>query len=95
VPHPIKHFEFVRAHTSATPKMTIPSPSTLHFRYGCDAVPEAIYPSMEDFYRDLAPAIARSCTPSPRPAAATFSSTRSISPICATRAAPAGLRTRR
>ena len=33
--------------------MTIPSPSSLHFRYGRDAVPEAIYPDMEDFYRDL------------------------------------------
>ena len=33
--------------------MTIPSPSSLHFRYGRDAVPEAIYPSMDDFYRDL------------------------------------------
>jgi 5-methyltetrahydropteroyltriglutamate--homocysteine methyltransferase len=54
VPHPmIEHFKFVKAHTSATPKMTIPSPSTLHFRYGRDAVPEAIYPSMNDFYRDL------------------------------------------
>src|SRR5580704_11352606 len=52
--HPmIGHFQFVAAHTKATPKMTIPSPSTLHFRYGREAVPEAIYPSMEDFYRDL------------------------------------------
>ena len=33
--------------------MTIPSPSSLHFRYGRAAVPEAIYPSMDDFYRDL------------------------------------------
>jgi 5-methyltetrahydropteroyltriglutamate--homocysteine methyltransferase len=33
--------------------MTIPSPSTLHFRYGREAVPESIYPSMDDFYRDL------------------------------------------
>src|SRR5215469_16416376 len=33
--------------------MTIPSPSSLHFRYGRDAVPESIYPAMEDFYRDL------------------------------------------
>src|SRR5439155_19239239 len=50
VPHPmIEHFKFVRAHTRQTPKMTIPSPSTLHFRYGRDAVPEAIYPAMEDF----------------------------------------------
>jgi 5-methyltetrahydropteroyltriglutamate--homocysteine methyltransferase len=54
VPHPmIEHFKFVQAHASATPKMTIPSPSTLHFRYGREAVPEAIYPSMGDFYRDL------------------------------------------
>jgi 5-methyltetrahydropteroyltriglutamate--homocysteine methyltransferase len=43
----------LRAHTKRTPKMTIPSPSSLHFRYGRDAVPEAIYPAMEDFYRDL------------------------------------------
>jgi len=33
--------------------MTIPSPSSLHFRYGRDAVPEALYPQMDDFYRDL------------------------------------------
>jgi 5-methyltetrahydropteroyltriglutamate--homocysteine methyltransferase len=33
--------------------MTIPSPSSLHFRYGRDAVPASIYPAMEDFYRDL------------------------------------------
>jgi 5-methyltetrahydropteroyltriglutamate--homocysteine methyltransferase len=49
----IDHFGFVARHAKATPKMTIPSPSTLHFRYGRDAVPEAIYPSMDEFYRDL------------------------------------------
>jgi 5-methyltetrahydropteroyltriglutamate--homocysteine methyltransferase len=53
--HPmIEHFQFVQAHTKQTPKMTIPSPSSLHFRYGRAAVPETIYPSMDDFYRDLA-----------------------------------------
>jgi 5-methyltetrahydropteroyltriglutamate--homocysteine methyltransferase len=52
--HPmLEHFKFVAAHTRATPKMTIPSPSSLHFRYGRDAVPETIYPDMNDFYRDL------------------------------------------
>jgi 5-methyltetrahydropteroyltriglutamate--homocysteine methyltransferase len=52
--HPmIEHFKFVAAHAKVTPKMTIPSPSTLHFRYGRDAVPESIYPDMEDFYHDL------------------------------------------
>jgi 5-methyltetrahydropteroyltriglutamate--homocysteine methyltransferase len=53
-PHPmIEHFKFLRAHTRRMPKMTIPSPSSLHFRYGRDAVPAALYPAMADFYRDL------------------------------------------
>jgi 5-methyltetrahydropteroyltriglutamate--homocysteine methyltransferase len=52
--HPmIEHFKFVAAHARATPKMTVPSPSSLHFRYGRDAVPVEIYPGMDDFYRDL------------------------------------------
>jgi 5-methyltetrahydropteroyltriglutamate--homocysteine methyltransferase len=52
--HPmVEHYKFVAAHTRQTPKMTIPSPSTLHFRHGRAAVPEAVYPSMDDFYRDL------------------------------------------
>ena len=52
--HPmLDHFRFVKAHTRATPKMTIPSPSSLHFRYGRQAVPAAIYPDMAEFYRDL------------------------------------------
>jgi 5-methyltetrahydropteroyltriglutamate--homocysteine methyltransferase len=53
-PHPmIEHFKFLKSHTRLTPKVTIPSPSSLHFRYGRDAVPETIYPSLDDFYRDL------------------------------------------
>jgi methionine synthase II (cobalamin-independent) len=53
-PHPmIEHFKFLKSHTRQTAKLTIPSPSSLHFRYGRDAVPESIYPSMADFYRDL------------------------------------------
>jgi len=52
--HPmLDHFKFVREHAKATPKMTIPSPSSLHFRYGRDVVPESIYPDMAEFYRDL------------------------------------------
>jgi 5-methyltetrahydropteroyltriglutamate--homocysteine methyltransferase len=52
--HPmVDHFAFLARHAKATPKMTIPSPSTLHFRYGREAVPETIYPSMDGFYRDL------------------------------------------
>jgi 5-methyltetrahydropteroyltriglutamate--homocysteine methyltransferase len=52
--HPmLDHFKFVKEHARVLPKMTIPSPSSLHFRYGRDAVPESIYPDMNDFYRDL------------------------------------------
>ncbi len=53
-PHPmIEHFKFLKSHTRQTAKLTIPSPSSLHFRYGRDAVPASIYPSMDDFYDDL------------------------------------------
>ena len=52
--HPmLEHFKYVAAHTRVVPKMTIPSPSSLHFRYGRDAIPGSIYPDMEDFYADL------------------------------------------
>ena len=52
--HPmIEHFKFLKEHTKNTPKMTIPSPSVLHFRGGRKAVPESIYRTMDEFYRDL------------------------------------------
>jgi 5-methyltetrahydropteroyltriglutamate--homocysteine methyltransferase len=52
--HPmIEHFKFVAARTKRTPKMTIPSPSAVHFRHGREGVPESIYPDMNEFYRDL------------------------------------------
>jgi len=52
--HPmIEHFRFLAAHAKAMPKMTIPSPSAVHFRHGREGVPESVYPDMNDFYRDL------------------------------------------
>jgi 5-methyltetrahydropteroyltriglutamate--homocysteine methyltransferase len=58
--HPmIGHFEFLRDHTRATPKMTIPSPSVLHFRGGRQAVSTDVYPEMDGFYRDLGQAYRR------------------------------------
>jgi 5-methyltetrahydropteroyltriglutamate--homocysteine methyltransferase len=53
--HPmLDHFRFVREHTRASAKMTIPSPSVLHFRGGRRAVSASVYPDMQEFYRDLA-----------------------------------------
>lgn len=52
--HPmVEHFRFLRERTRAAAKMTIPSPSVLHFRGGRRAVSPAVYPDMEEFYRDL------------------------------------------
>ncbi len=52
--HPmLEHFRFLQQHTRVTPKMTIPSPSVLHFRGGRNAVSPSVYPDMEAFYRDL------------------------------------------
>ena len=52
--HPmLQHFEFLRDHTQGSAKMTIPSPSVLHFRGGREAVDPKIYPDMDEFYRDL------------------------------------------
>jgi 5-methyltetrahydropteroyltriglutamate--homocysteine methyltransferase len=52
--HPmLEHFRFLRDHTNAMPKMTIPSPSVLHFRGGRRAVSPNVYPEMEEFYYDL------------------------------------------
>jgi 5-methyltetrahydropteroyltriglutamate--homocysteine methyltransferase len=52
--HPmLEHFKYVKEQTRVTPKMTIPSPSSMHFRYGRDAVSASIYPDMDEFYSDL------------------------------------------
>ena len=52
-------FEFVQdAVTTATPKLTIPSPSMVHYRGGRAAVNEDVYPDMDDFWSDLTSAYA-------------------------------------
>jgi 5-methyltetrahydropteroyltriglutamate--homocysteine methyltransferase len=58
--HPmIEHFRFVQAHTRQTPKVTIPAPSALYGRTGRKAVPESVYPNLDDFYADLGAAYAK------------------------------------
>ncbi len=57
--HPmLEHFRFLAANTRVVPKMTIPSPTSLHFRYGRDAIDKSAYPDMAAFYRDLGAAYA-------------------------------------
>jgi 5-methyltetrahydropteroyltriglutamate--homocysteine methyltransferase len=52
----LDHFRFVKDYSAAVAKMTIPSPSVLHFRGGRRAVDPAVYPDMGEFYNDLAEA---------------------------------------
>jgi len=54
----VEHFRFLQSVAAAfpavMPKITIPSPSCMHFRGGRAAVDRAAYPEMTDFYADLA-----------------------------------------
>jgi 5-methyltetrahydropteroyltriglutamate--homocysteine methyltransferase len=52
-----EEFQFLKsATTKATPKLTIPSPSMMHYRGGRAAIDATIYPQMEAFWTDLAKA---------------------------------------
>jgi 5-methyltetrahydropteroyltriglutamate--homocysteine methyltransferase len=51
-------FEFLRAVTSRTAKVTIPSPTMLHFRGGRHAISTEAYPDLDAFYADVARAYA-------------------------------------
>src|SRR5262249_46846383 len=53
--HPmVEHFKFLKAHTKVTPKMTIPSPSVMHFRLEPGAVATSAYPGRDAIFDDLA-----------------------------------------
>jgi len=58
--HPmLEHFKFLKAHTRVVPKMTIPAPSTFHFRQGRAAISKEVYPELDPFFADLATAYRR------------------------------------
>ncbi len=48
------HFEYLKRVTTATPKMTIPSPSMLHLRGGRKAISTQAYPDLAEFWADVA-----------------------------------------
>jgi 5-methyltetrahydropteroyltriglutamate--homocysteine methyltransferase len=47
-------FEFLKSVTGRTPKVTIPSPTMVHFRGGRKAIDIEAYPDMDEFFDDLA-----------------------------------------
>jgi 5-methyltetrahydropteroyltriglutamate--homocysteine methyltransferase len=44
--------------TTATPKLTIPSPSMVHYRGGRAAIDDSVYPELDGFWSDLSAAYA-------------------------------------
>ncbi len=51
--HPfLDHFRFLKANTKVAAKMTIPSPTVLHFRGGRRWISKDIYPDLDQFYHD-------------------------------------------
>jgi 5-methyltetrahydropteroyltriglutamate--homocysteine methyltransferase len=53
-------FAFLRdnAHPDQTPKLTIPSPSMVHYRGGNSSIDESVYPELDRFWDDLTAAYA-------------------------------------
>jgi 5-methyltetrahydropteroyltriglutamate--homocysteine methyltransferase len=49
----VDHFAFLRRTAKAMPKQTIPSPGSLHFRGGRNAISRAAYPELGGFWRDV------------------------------------------
>jgi 5-methyltetrahydropteroyltriglutamate--homocysteine methyltransferase len=50
----VDDFKFLVSVARATPKITIPSPTVMHFRGGREAIDEKAYPDIASFYNDLA-----------------------------------------
>jgi 5-methyltetrahydropteroyltriglutamate--homocysteine methyltransferase len=53
-----RDLEFLTSVTTQTPKVTIPSPTMLHFRGGRGAISVEAYPQLDGFYTDVATAYA-------------------------------------
>ena len=53
-PIQVADFEFLKSIPKRTPKVTIPSPTMLHFRGGREAISREAYPDLEPFFADVA-----------------------------------------
>ncbi|WP_404712455.1 5-methyltetrahydropteroyltriglutamate--homocysteine S-methyltransferase [Sphingomonas sp. MMS24-J13] len=52
-PIQLADYEFLKSVVRETPKITIPSPTMLHFRAGREGISEAVYPDMAEFFADV------------------------------------------
>jgi methionine synthase II (cobalamin-independent) len=53
-PIQLEDFKFLKSVTKRTPKVTIPSPTMLHFRGGREGISKDAYPDIEEFFADVA-----------------------------------------
>jgi methionine synthase II (cobalamin-independent) len=49
----LDHFRFLKDHARVTAKMTIPAPSTLHFRQGRQSISKELYPDLDAYFHDV------------------------------------------
>jgi len=52
-PH-LEHFKFLKSVCKTVPKMTIPAPSTFHFRQGRVMISKEVYPDLDRYFADVA-----------------------------------------
>jgi 5-methyltetrahydropteroyltriglutamate--homocysteine methyltransferase len=50
----VDDFRFLKSIAHALPKVTIPSPTVLHFRGGRESIDAKAYPTLDEFYADVA-----------------------------------------
>lgn len=53
-PIAVDDFAFLKEQVTRTPKLSLPSPTMLHFRSGRQGISSDIYPDIEEFFSDLA-----------------------------------------
>jgi methionine synthase II (cobalamin-independent) len=46
-------FQFLKSMAKATPKLTIPAPSLIHYRGGRASIDESVYPDLDQFWDDV------------------------------------------
>jgi 5-methyltetrahydropteroyltriglutamate--homocysteine methyltransferase len=55
-PIQLADYQYLASRVTQTPKVSIPSPTMLHFRAGREGIPADVYPTMDEFYADVAAA---------------------------------------
>ena len=77
-------YKFLKSVAKNPAKVTMPTPSHMHFGQFKDAVDPKVYPDVEAYWNDMVASIGRRSKNSTQPAAAIYSSTRFRLRCCAT-----------